>query len=84
MTGMATRIGYPNEHLAGTNDDIESPMYATSVGLVIRGLNSAEARRNREINSKNGRKIKEKKKRGGIFDALFAKGKGFFLDDIEE
>jgi cell division protein FtsA len=84
MTGMATRIGYPNEHLAGTNDDIESPMYATSVGLVIRGLNSAEARRNREINSKNGKKIKEKKKRGGIFDALFAKGKGFFLDDIEE
>lgn len=38
ITGMDTRIGYPNEHLAsGSPDEVSSPMYATSVGLVMRG-----------------------------------------------
>jgi cell division protein FtsA len=39
MTGMDTRIGYPNEHLAPeTPDEMASPMYATGVGLVIQGI----------------------------------------------
>jgi cell division protein FtsA len=39
MTGMDTRIGYPNEHLApGTPDEMASPKYATGVGLVIQGV----------------------------------------------
>ena len=39
ITGMDTRIGYPNEHLAGGSDDeIASPLYATAVGLVMDGL----------------------------------------------
>jgi len=39
MTGMDTRIGYPNEHLApGTPDEMASPMYATGIGLVIQGV----------------------------------------------
>jgi cell division protein FtsA len=39
MTGMDTRIGYPNEHLApGTPDAMASPMYATGIGLVIQGI----------------------------------------------
>jgi len=39
ITGMDTRIGYPNEHLAGNSDaDTASPMYATAVGLVMDGL----------------------------------------------
>ncbi len=39
ITGMDTRIGYPNEHLAGNSDtDTTSPMYATAVGLVMDGL----------------------------------------------
>ena len=38
-TGMDTRVGFPNEHLAnGSRSDIESPMYATAVGLVIKGF----------------------------------------------
>lgn len=41
VTGMDTRIGYPNEHLASNSDkDIASPMYATSVGLVLKGFNA--------------------------------------------
>lgn len=38
VTGMDTRIGYPNEHLAkDSGDDLSSPLYATAVGLVMRG-----------------------------------------------
>lgn len=38
-TGMDTRIGYPNEHLAGDSDsEVTSPLYATAVGLVMNSL----------------------------------------------
>jgi cell division protein FtsA len=41
VTGIDTRIGMPGEHLAsGLVDEVNSPMYATSAGLVIHGLNS--------------------------------------------
>lgn len=40
VTGIETRIGYSNTHIAASNfEDINSPMYATGVGLVIKGLN---------------------------------------------
>jgi cell division protein FtsA len=43
ITGMDTRIGYPNEHLAGESDaEIASPLYATAVGLVMDGLKRQE------------------------------------------
>lgn len=39
ITGMDTRIGYPNEHLAGNSDaEMASPVYATAVGLVMKAL----------------------------------------------
>ena len=39
ITGMDTRIGYPNEHLAGDSEEaVSSPMYATAVGLLMKGL----------------------------------------------
>ena len=38
MTGLDTRIGYPNEHLAkNVPKELAAPMFATSVGLVIVG-----------------------------------------------
>jgi len=50
ITGMDTRIGYPNEHLAGNSDEeTTSPMYATAVGLV---LNSLEKKKKREEEEK--------------------------------
>jgi cell division protein FtsA len=37
-TGMDVRIGHPNAHLAGNvADDINQPMFATSVGLLMKG-----------------------------------------------
>lgn len=39
ITGMDTRIGYPNEHLAGASDEkTTSPLYATAVGLVMNAV----------------------------------------------
>ena len=39
ITGMDTRIGYPNEHLAGnSSEEISSPIYATAVGLVMNSI----------------------------------------------
>ncbi len=39
VTGLDARIGYPNEHLAkGMVEEVKSPIYATGVGLVLRGL----------------------------------------------
>lgn len=36
---MDTRIGYPNEHLAGDSDEeFSSPLYATAVGLVMNSI----------------------------------------------
>ncbi len=44
ITGMDTRIGFPNEHLAGNNDsETTSPMYATAVGLVMNSLETSKS-----------------------------------------
>ena len=38
-TAMDVRIGIPNVHLSGkARDEINQPMYATSVGLIMKGL----------------------------------------------
>ena len=38
-TAMDVRIGLPNQHLAGSaKNEINQPMYATSVGLIMRGF----------------------------------------------
>ena len=49
ITGMDTRIGYPNEHLAGDSDqEIASPLYATAVGLVMDGVRRQQRRMQHE------------------------------------
>jgi len=54
ITGMDTRVGYPNEHLAGDTDkDVTIPLFATAVGLVLDGLKRFE----KDINEKV--KVKE-------------------------
>ena len=42
-TAMDVRIGIPNEHLSGSaKNEINQPMYATSVGLIMRGFEYLE------------------------------------------
>ncbi len=38
LTGMNARIGYPSEHLAGTQmEELAKPMYSTCIGLILKG-----------------------------------------------
>jgi cell division protein FtsA len=67
MTGMDTRIGYPNEHLSkDVPEEMASPMYATGIGLVIEGLDRFEKQLYRESQEYqiemevSGKKKKEK------------------------
>ena len=59
VTGLDARIGYPNEHLAkGMVEEVKSPIYATGVGLVLRGLKSSHGNSENklELASGSGRK----------------------------
>ncbi len=65
ITGMDTRIGYPNEHLANdVSDDMASPMYATGIGLVIEGIKRFDHEKMKEAytdNADSGSKKPRKK-----------------------
>jgi len=50
-TGMDCRIGTPNEHLAGSDDELKNPLYATGVGLVMKGIEKYERDAKRGINT---------------------------------
>jgi len=96
ITGMDTRIGYPNEHLAGdSEEEIASPLYATGVGLLMSAVASdAKRKPHQEIAAEEiqeefseaapAEKAPEKDKapRKNIFDKWSEKLKDF-LDNAE-
>ncbi len=90
MTGLDTRIGYPNEHLGKTKgDDIKSPMYATTVGLVLAGFKALDDRedvyraKEKAVNSNlKGRPQKIEQSGKDIFHSITRKLKNFITDDI--
>ena len=89
VTGMDARIGYPTEHLANTNQDaIKSPMYATGIGLVLKGFEDMEKKRASmvEPNVADTGEVKthSEKTRGSFFDTIIKKSKGWFVDEEEE
>jgi cell division protein FtsA len=79
ITGMDSRIGYPNEHLAKSNVDVTSPMFATSVGLVMKGLQTMDKLNQKNLATTSSASIKghSKDKSSGFFDKL----KSFFDED---
>ena len=79
VTGMDVRIGYPNEHLAaGNTEEVTSPLYATSVGLVIKGFDNLD----KTTTSNTGDVVGHSKKdKGGFFEKIVNVGKNFFEDD---
>ncbi|MFT5779956.1 MAG: cell division protein FtsA [Crocinitomicaceae bacterium] len=85
VTGVDTRIGYPTEHLAGNNTEaMMSPMYATGVGLVLKGfedLEKAKAARVPEAASTGEVKTHSEKTRGSFFDTIIQKGKTWFAEE---
>ncbi|HBX62682.1 MULTISPECIES: cell division protein FtsA [Empedobacter] len=53
VTGMDVRIGYSNEHIVGAKaEEISGPEYATSVGLLMKGLEELAANYQHEIYEK--------------------------------
>lgn len=92
ITGLDTRVGYPNEHLANsaTIDNLASPMYATGIGLVIKGfqkLDVAAARNNTQVVNKKNKtkeiKSHSEKTKGRFFDKLFTDTLRFFEEKDE-
>ena len=85
VTGMDTRIGYPNEYLAnGNSDEITSPMYATGVGLILKGFEKLERQKGQLKNNEQEDSIKVRqgeKTKGGFLQNMLAKGKQFFEED---
>ncbi len=80
ITGMDTRIGYPNEHLAKSpSGEVGSPMHATGVGLVIKGFQKTEYKKIQQKKSPG----KAKPPKDSFFDRIFIKGKEFFEKDAE-
>lgn len=82
ITGMTTRIGLPTEHLANTNtiDSITSPMYATGIGLVLKGFEGIETRK--PVEATTGQvKTHSNKSRGSFFDTIITKSKNWFAED---
>lgn len=48
VTGLNARIGYPNEHLStGHIEELSKPVYATCIGLILKGYNVYENSHNR-------------------------------------
>jgi cell division protein FtsA len=86
ITGMDTRIGYPNEHLANSTrfENLTSPMYATGIGLVLKGFETIEKNQKGvkdEAASSGSVKTHSKKNRGSFFDKIVEKSKELFSDE---
>lgn len=78
ITGMDTRVGYPNEHLAKGAEVVTSPLFATSVGLVMKGLESLEKQNSKNTTTTTTAvKGHSKEKSSGFFDKI----KKFFDED---
>ena len=87
MTGMDSRIGYPNEHLGKSKlEAVKSPMYATAVGLVLAGFRSLDEREERyreAMENKVTVKVKKSKPTADFFSNILNKTKGLLIDDLD-
>ena len=87
MTGMDTRVGYPNEHLGRIKVElVKSPMFATTVGLVLSGFRALDERENRYMEAKASEKKGKKPvlNHNDFFKRMLEKTKGLLIDDLEE
>lgn len=84
ITGMDARIGYPNEYLAkGNTEEVTSPMYATGVGLILKGFEKLDKQKGQKINKvEEPVKVREGvKAKSGFLQQIINKGKEFFEED---
>lgn len=80
--GCEAKVGLPDPHLGiGLVEEVRSPMYATCIGLVLKGFEDMEPNQN-----ENTRKIKKGDKKpevegGGVFRNLLGGLKSWLRDD---
>lgn len=78
ITGMETRIGYPNEHLgSASKDSVISPMYSTGVGLVLKGFEYHENETGPKINMQGEDTNEKYEQNEGIIEKI----KEWFTED---
>lgn len=81
VTAMETRIGLPNEHISGGMiNKVSSPIFSTSIGLMMWGFDNIKDKHNDEI------KVVQHstKKQGSFWDKLLNKSRQFFDDEETE
>ncbi|TKB98669.1 cell division protein FtsA [Pedobacter cryophilus] len=95
VTGLDCRVGYPNEHLAKNEslpknvyEDLKSPMYATGIGLLIKGIEKVEHELHKEKSSSKPSQVVVQTsvtgKPRGLFASLLEGTKKFIKDDIPD
>lgn len=95
VTGLDCRVGYPNEHLAKNEllpkniyDELKSPLFATGIGLLIKGIQKAEQQlhigKNSGMMTDKIIPAEKAKKTTGLFDRLLQTGAKFIKDDIKD
>ena len=84
--GCEVKIGMPDPHLGnGLVEEVKSPMYATCIGLVLKGfedMTPTESTNNHKPGKKEPVVVGENK--GGIFKGLFGSLKTWLNDDHDD
>jgi cell division protein FtsA len=97
LTGLDARIGYPNEHLGKSKiDSVKSPMFATTVGLVLAGYQALDERVNRYTEMTNipavrtaneAKPVQKPSSSGsgvGFFSKIVERTKSMLIDDFDD
>ena len=95
VTGLDSRSGYPNEHLAKNDvlpknvyDELKSPMYATGIGLLIKGIQKAELVDESVVSVgapvEKTKAVLKPKKGQGMFEWILQSSTKFIKDDIKD
>jgi cell division protein FtsA len=77
VTGMDARVGFPNEHLSqGMVDEVNSPMFATGIGLTLKGF-TPEKKRSEKVVNNSTETVKKKR----WYESIFATGKKWLEEE---
>ncbi|MEC3880574.1 cell division protein FtsA [Parapedobacter sp. 10938] len=87
ITGIDCRVGFPNEHLAKNEvlpktsyDELKSPLYATGIGLLIKGIQAEEEQEEMDEDKADRMSIKDIAQRESKKTGLL----GWFKDIIKD
>lgn len=91
ITGIDCRVGFPNEHLAKNEflpknifDELKSPLYATGIGLLIKGVEAEEQQVEHEEKMSERMTVKDITEKGSKDKGLFKWFRDIIKDGNEE